>query len=169
MRTKGSSRANIADFWLHVSDADMDSPNSCWEWNGSFDSAGYPMYCGVAARRISAVIDTGDIPGNVSMNCENPKCVNPNHFYRIGKPERKNSKTGKIPHRHDIRLQAAVYAERSKSDEELATRFTVTTRTIKNIRYSIALYFIQDEVRRRKANGLRIMREPLGSTIEFKT
>lgn len=165
---RGTTKACIYNFWQYVKDANPDDMDSCWEWTGAFDGSGYPMYCGVAARRIAALIDTGKIPGNVSMDCNNIKCVRPAHIFRIGNPGRKTSK-GVIPARYDIEFQRKIYELRSLTDGELMTKFAVNAQTLKACRYSTALYAIEAEVLFYKNAGKPIpIRQPLAATLELE-
>ena len=74
---------DIDNFWDKVSKED---PKSCWEWNGAM-SSGYGSfhYNGKteSAHRVSYRINIGEIPDGlfVCHHCDNPKCVNPNHFF----------------------------------------------------------------------------------------
>lgn len=165
---RGTTRACIVDFWLHVMDSDLDDHDSCWLWTGSCDGNGYPMYCGVGARRIAAVIDTGAIPGNVSMDCQTLRCVRPAHFFRIGRPGRKNTRSGKPTIRQDMDMQKRVYQYRHLSDEELAIFLNTHKSIVKSLRLSIPLYRIQEEVEYRKEHRMSILHSPMSQTLDFK-
>lgn len=166
---RGVVKASLYDFWNHVRDANPDVPGSCWTWFGATDAAGYPMYCGVYARRISALIDTGSIPGNVSMQCVNQRCVRPSHIFSIGLPGRKSRKTGKIPLRHNQEFLLKVYQLREHTDVEIAAKLDTLPNIVRHARVQFAMFRILDEIAWCKANKKHILREPVGQSIDANT
>jgi hypothetical protein len=148
----GQLRASLVDFWSRVRCRNRDT-DSCWDWIGAFDSHGYPLYCGVYARRIAALIDTREIPGNVSMgglDC-GQTCIRPSHIARIGAPGRKNQ-NGYIPVRQDVELQRAIFHLRFHSDAEIARKLGVKPCTVLAARNSFALLAIEQELLQAKAS-----------------
>ena len=72
---------NIKDFWKNV-----DKTDSCWNWTRYCTPKGYGQvridgqlqY----THRLSAELHNMDIEGLcVCHHCDNPKCVNPDHFF----------------------------------------------------------------------------------------
>jgi len=73
-----------ARFWSKV---EKGNPDECWEWIAAKHRFGYGML-GVDnkviyAHRFSWQIHFGDIPPGMEVchSCDNPSCVNPNHFF----------------------------------------------------------------------------------------
>ena len=76
-------------FWSKV---DIQGDNDCWEWQKGLNRLGYGVFTvtnsvytkpkDLPAHRASAYLAGMDIEGLcVCHTCDNPKCVNPNHFF----------------------------------------------------------------------------------------
>ena len=78
------SKDVIDRFWSKV---DIKSEDECWEWLGPLRGKGYGYivieHKKIKANRFSWIITNGLIPTEklVLHNCDNSKCVNPNHLY----------------------------------------------------------------------------------------
>ena len=71
----------IDRFWKKVN-----KTPSCWEWQGAKNQQGHGMFGvngkSMPAHRFSALINGFDITNKlVCHTCDNPKCVNPDHFF----------------------------------------------------------------------------------------
>lgn len=76
----------VANFWSKV---DRSDPDSCWEWTAADDGrSGYGVFGSpgpkgtvIRAHRFAALLAYGEMPAlGVLHTCDNPPCVNPNHF-----------------------------------------------------------------------------------------
>lgn len=83
MKSITLTEKDIARFWSKVKIGD---PDECWEWQAGRNKAGYGVF-GIGnetylANRISWAIKFGDPKESlVCHKCDNPTCVNPNHFF----------------------------------------------------------------------------------------
>lgn len=67
----------------------FDKGDGCWEWKSTLNPSGYGMFhvnefgTDVPAHRVSFMIFRGEIPEGMDVchHCDNPKCVNPTHFF----------------------------------------------------------------------------------------
>lgn len=63
------------------------SPDGCWYWLAAYNNKGYGLFWFnnklVSAHRMSHELYLGPIPDGLHIlhKCDNPKCVNPDHFF----------------------------------------------------------------------------------------
>lgn len=60
--------------------------NECWEWQGPRTSQGYGQFKSFGeqlAHRVSFILHIGPLPKDACVlhRCDNPPCVNPEHFF----------------------------------------------------------------------------------------
>lgn len=86
------------------------TPNGCWEWDGALRADGYGILkvngkC-LGAHRFSYELYKGEIPFglNVLHDCDNAKCVNPDHLY-AGTAKQNNEDRFKR-NRHSIKFNS---------------------------------------------------------------
>lgn len=107
-------------FWEKVEKSGEDE---CWEWIGGYSSDGYGGFTvdgkSYGAHRYSYMITFGKIPEGlwVLHDCDNPRCVNPNHL-KLGTPK-DNSEDIVIRGRHRWVAPRAVSIENAKRIKEL--------------------------------------------------
>lgn len=117
-----SLQERIADFWSYVKKDGH--PKGCWEWQKScLKSGGYGQFNlnGDMWRThvLSYVLTRGDIPDGIWIchECDNPKCVNPDHLFP-GTPQDDMTdmiKKGRARHSHGEDRPMAIH-----TNEEVA-------------------------------------------------
>mgnify|MGYP001567222076 CR=1 FL=1 len=135
--------------------------SGCWEWRKN-KHAGYGLYNGHLAHRVSYIIHKGEIPGTVNgedvilrHSCDNPACVNPNHL-SMG-TRRQNTADSVARGRHRSRFNPEQILEIresfSNSDiaiEDLAKSYGATTYEMSNIlsnfRYKNTNYVVPSKI-----------------------
>ena len=137
-------------FWKYV---DIKGINDCWEWRGDMYSNGYGrMYVEgktVSAHRLSFKLNTGCIPDGLCVlhRCDNRACVNPLHLFLGTKRDNTLDCISKGRFGHEGKCMGEANAHhkltekdvdairearriRSMTNQELATKYGVTTSTI---------------------------------------
>lgn len=123
-------------------------PNSgCWLWDGSVDYNGYGKFRSegriLTASRASWWLHRGDIPSGlwVLHKCDNSICVNPDHLYLGGRTENMQDavRRGRMARLQSILTVSDVGEIRrlladGETQRRIASRFGVTTYTIRNIK-----------------------------------
>jgi hypothetical protein len=68
---------DINRFWPKI-----DKTDTCWNWTASKNQYGYGQFKNYKAHRVMAYITGMDIEDKcVCHTCDNPSCVNPEHFF----------------------------------------------------------------------------------------
>ncbi len=86
------SRTNSENFWKYV----KIKKDGCWDWFGFKNKKGYGRFSFnkkiVMAHRFIYEYLIGEIPKNMTVNhdCENKKCVNPDHLTLMTQKENNN-------------------------------------------------------------------------------
>jgi hypothetical protein len=143
----GSGRPILERFWECVN-----KTNGCWEWMGYCDPQGYGRLnidnVPVLAHRISWELHYGPITPKqlVCHKCDNPKCVNPDHFFLGDQAANNADKHAKGRFRYGVSRGEAhgcsklteaqvreILASSGKS-EDVAALYGVSGRTIREIR-----------------------------------
>lgn len=124
--------------------------SDCWEWFGSHLSNGYGVCralmsgrC-ILAHRLSYMLYKGDIPDRfcVCHKCDNRKCVNPNHLFlgtradnhRDAVSKNRNSRGEKHGLAKLTEMQVRRILALEDSQQEIASKFNVSCRTIRRIK-----------------------------------
>lgn len=140
---------DIVRFWSKVNVTEK--VDDCWEWTASLQNKGYGQFqhggrAGTMkiASRVSWEIAYGSIPKGVGVlhDCDNPKCVNPNHLF-LGTQKRNMEdavQKGRQAHgersgAHKLTVAKVIeirkrYNDGGISQETLAQEMGVTRRTI---------------------------------------
>jgi hypothetical protein len=133
---KSFNETDIREFWSKVQKTD-----SCWEWVGKKDHAGYGYFKGGrTAHRFSWEITHGPIPEGLCIchHCDNPSCVRPDHLF-LG-THQDNVWDSKRKGRRPAKLNVEAVKEIRKHEErtykiarKLAAKFEVTATAIWNV------------------------------------
>lgn len=172
------SMTSVRHFWTHVRVLNPDSQSSCWEWIGGCDNNFYPIYNGVTARRIAAIIYKQRDVGTVKLACRNVKCVNPYHMTHIGLPrsvtyDERSPLTGrklKKPVQFDTDLINLILSKRdgAYTIAKIAKECHTTGKIVRlALRYSV-VHDILADIDKYKRNGLDVPIEPDRRKLEKK-
>lgn len=130
-------------------------PEECWEWKGTKNNAGYPLFS-MKGRMYSAIrilyqiyykrnIEKGWI---ISHTCKNNECMNPDHIYATTRSERTQqayrdrelvpaSQKGEKNPNSKLSERDVLDIRKSKEEgithQELADKYKVTKTTISQI------------------------------------
>jgi hypothetical protein len=131
-------------FWKKV----IKQPSGCWEHQGSIGSHGYPQAqpSGLAHRE-SWKMHNGEIQSGMMVlhNCNNKRCVNPEHL-RLGTHKENMDDVCKVGHPRR-KLSDDDILEIRKSTEPLrarARRFGVSQKAIQNITRGITYRHVKE-------------------------
>jgi len=113
----------------------------CWKWTGSLNSSGYGFLKIMGrvrlAHRASYEISVGAIPLGMCVmhSCDNPACINPDHLSLGSHLENMRDMRTKGRGASKLDLESASrIRESSSSNKDLAAKFGVSQRTIRNIK-----------------------------------
>lgn len=145
MPAAAKSDAEFLDrFWSRV-----DKSGDCWEWQGHTGSAGHGQVKRdgnlLYVHRLSYELAFGTIPDGLCVchRCDNPRCVNPEHFFLgtradnmrdmwLKGRQRPVTKVAKVTPTV-VREIRRIYAAGGVSQATLAERFGVSQMAISNI------------------------------------
>ena len=110
-------------FWSSVDRSSH--PRGCWIWTGAVDAIGYAKFSGypftTMAQRVAWELIRGEIPTTgllVRRNCDDLRCVNPDHRYLSTRLDLNKTLGNKI--HESVRAKrvvaAAAAAERAEND-----------------------------------------------------
>lgn len=161
---------SIKHFWTHVKVSEPENPSSCWEWIGGCDTNFYPIYNGVTARRIAAIIWKQRDVGTVKLACRNTKCVNPHHMTHIGLPrsitfDGRSPLTGKklkTPVQYDKPLIDLILSKRNGAYTiaKIAKECNATHKTVRLALRCATVHDILADIEKYKRNGMDVPIEP---------
>ena len=124
-------------FWNKVN---KETSTGCWEWTASTDNRNYGLFYPnnkkTLAHRFSAMLAGLDITDKcVCHKCDNPNCVNPEHFF-LGTREDNNKDRARKLRGGKFDLQQIRYIRTSsKPQVELAKELNTSENTIWRIKY----------------------------------
>ena len=127
----------MKSFWNKVN---KEADNGCWEWTASKDNRGYGLfYPGnkkTLAHRYSAALAGMPIENQcVCHKCDNPKCVNPDHFFLGTREDNNKDRARKLRGPNKFNLQQVEYIRTcNKKGVDLAKELNTTETTISLIR-----------------------------------
>jgi len=134
----------IDRFWTKVN-----KTNTCWEWMAATTKEGHGMYSyngkTIGAHRFSALIAGFDIDNKlVCHHCDNPKCVNPEHFFTGNAIDNVNDMIKKGRYRNGARKKIMTPAGEFDSRLAAAAHYNVSAPTIGNrmIREPTQYYYV---------------------------
>lgn len=121
------------------------SPDGCWYWTArTIKKYGYLYFKGKAIRahRLSYALHKGTLTNEIFVchSCDNPTCVNPDHLWlgshtdNIRDMIRKGRRSKKIPNPKLTPFQVVEIRESSDRAISLAARYSVSRKTINNIK-----------------------------------
>lgn len=128
------------------------SIDGCWYWLGAYNNKGYGLFWYnnklVSAHRMSHEFHLGPIPDGLFIlhKCDNPKCVNPDHFFlgtyqdnsddKLSKGRQKKNKGvemwNAVLTEDDVRQIRARYTPR-RDVKKLAEEFKISASHVYNI------------------------------------
>lgn len=126
----------------------------CWEWNGSISEKGYGHFWyhrkRAYAHRVSYLLFKGEIPDNLFVlhDCDNPKCVNPDHLHLGTKKdnlreaiERNRHLVGELNPRAKLNTEKVKtikqLLKQGKTMVEISRMFRVKPNAIGSIKYGV--------------------------------
>ncbi len=155
------SQKDIERFWNKVKIGNFED---CWIWTASKDSDGYGTFrIGLKtflAHRISWTMQFGDIPPKIHVchKCDNPSCVNYNHFFlgndqdnmndmvkkgrsTFGRFRGKENGNSKLTEEDVLEIRNLL--EKNVSLNNIAKRFSIGKRTVLDIKFRKTWYWLK--------------------------